>query len=79
MRQQWKQWETFFSWAPKITADGDCSHEIKESVIVNGGNYASGVNKKLDLLIVGEAAGESKLKKANELEYNTVFLFYFIF
>lgn len=41
--------------------------EIKESVIANGGNYASGVNKKLDLLIVGEAAGESKLKKANEL------------
>ena len=24
-----KQWKTLFSWAPKITADGDCSHEIK--------------------------------------------------
>ena len=24
-----KQWQTLFSWAPKITADGDCSHEIK--------------------------------------------------
>ena len=33
MRQQWKQCETFFSWAPKITADGDCSHEIKRHLI----------------------------------------------
>ena len=24
MGKQWKQWQTFFSWA----ADGDCSHEI---------------------------------------------------
>ena len=29
MGKQWKQWETLFSWAPKSTADGDCSHEIK--------------------------------------------------
>ena len=29
MRKQCKQWDTLFSWAPKITADGDCSHEIK--------------------------------------------------
>ena len=30
--QQWKQWKqclTLFLGAPKITADGDCSHEIK--------------------------------------------------
>ena len=26
--EQWKQWETVF-WGSKITADGDCSHEIK--------------------------------------------------
>ena len=25
---QWKQWQTIF-WGSKITADGDCSHEIK--------------------------------------------------
>ena len=25
MGRQWKQWETFFAWAP----DGDCCHEIK--------------------------------------------------
>ena len=29
MGKQWKQWQTLLSWAPKITVDGDCSHEIK--------------------------------------------------
>ena len=29
MEKQKKQWLTLFFWAPKITADGDCSHEIK--------------------------------------------------
>ena len=29
MRKQWKQWETFIFLGSKITADGDCSHEIK--------------------------------------------------
>ena len=29
-----KQWQTFFSWAPKITADGDCSHEIKRHLLL---------------------------------------------
>ena len=29
MGKQWKQCQTLFFWAPKITADGDCSHEIK--------------------------------------------------
>ena len=28
-----KQWETLFSWA-KITADGDCSHEIKRYLLL---------------------------------------------
>ena len=28
MGKQWKQWLTIF-WDSKITADGDCSHEIK--------------------------------------------------
>ena len=27
--ETWKQWETLFPWGSKITADGDCSHEIK--------------------------------------------------
>ena len=34
MGKQWKQWETLFSWAPKITADGDCSHEIKRYLLL---------------------------------------------
>ena len=29
MGKQWKQWETLFLRGSKITADGDCSHEIK--------------------------------------------------
>ena len=27
-----KQWQTLFSWAQKITADDDCSHEIKRNL-----------------------------------------------
>jgi DNA ligase (NAD+) len=40
---------------------------IKDSVVANGGTYASGISKKLDYLIVGEGAGPSKLAKAAEL------------
>ena len=29
-----KQWLTLFFWAPKITADGDCSHEIKRCLLL---------------------------------------------
>ena len=29
MGKNWKQWQTLFSWAPKITADSNCSHEIE--------------------------------------------------
>ena len=29
MEKQCKQWLILLFWAPKITADGDCSHEIK--------------------------------------------------
>ena len=37
MGRQWKQWLTlffFFFLAPKITADGDCSHEIKRCLLL---------------------------------------------
>ena len=34
MEKQWKQWQTFYFWAPKITADGDCSHEIKRRLLL---------------------------------------------
>ena len=34
MGKQWKQWETFFFLASKITADGGCSHEIKRHLLL---------------------------------------------
>ena len=34
MGNQWKQWQTLFSWAPKITTDGDRSHEIKRCLLL---------------------------------------------
>ena len=33
MEKQWKQWETIFL-GSKITADGDCSHEIKRCLLL---------------------------------------------
>ena len=39
-----------------------------DNIIANGGIYASGgVNKKLDILVVGKAYGQAKIKKAMEL------------
>ena len=32
--KQWKQWQTLFWGGPKITADGDCSHEIKRCLLL---------------------------------------------
>ena len=34
MEKLWKQWQTLFSWAAKITADSDCSHEIKRHLLL---------------------------------------------
>ena len=34
MGKQWKQCQTLFFWTPKITADGDCSHEIKRRLLL---------------------------------------------
>ena len=34
MGKQWKQWLTLFCGGSKITADGDCSHEIKRSLLL---------------------------------------------
>ena len=31
--EQWKQWLTFIFLGSKITADGDCSHEIKRRLL----------------------------------------------
>ena len=32
--KKWKQWQTLFSWAPKVTADGDFTHEIKRCLLL---------------------------------------------
>ena len=34
MEKQWKQWQTLFSGGSKITADGNCSHEIKRCLLL---------------------------------------------
>jgi len=34
MGKQWKQGQTLFFWGSKITADGDCSHEIKRCLFL---------------------------------------------
>ena len=34
MGKKWKQWETLFWGAPKITTDGDFSHEIKRHLLL---------------------------------------------
>ena len=36
MRTQWKQWLTLFFWAPKSLQMGDCSHEIKTLLLLEG-------------------------------------------
>ena len=32
--KQWKQWQTLFVGSSQITADGDCSHEIKRHLLL---------------------------------------------
>ena len=34
MENQWKQYQTLFFLGSKITADGDCSHEIKRCLLL---------------------------------------------
>ena len=34
MGKQWKQCQTFFGGGSKITANGDCSHEIKRRLLL---------------------------------------------
>ena len=34
MGKQWKQCQTLFFWGSKITADGDCSHDIKRCLLL---------------------------------------------
>ena len=34
MGKQWKQYQTFILGGSKVTADGDCSHEIKRHLLL---------------------------------------------
>ena len=34
MGKQWEKWQTLFWGTPKITADGECSHEIKRRLLL---------------------------------------------
>ena len=34
MGKQWKQWQALFLWGSKITAHGDCSHEIERPLLL---------------------------------------------
>ena len=34
MGKQWEKWQTLFLGGSKITADGDCSHEIKRHLLL---------------------------------------------
>ena len=34
MGGKWKQWHILFTWAPKISEDSDCSHEIKRHLLL---------------------------------------------
>ena len=36
MGKQWKQWQTFILLGSKISAGGDCSHEIKRHLLLGG-------------------------------------------
>ena len=46
MGKQWKQWQTFFFFNSKITADGDCSHEIKRHLLL-GRKVITNLDSKL--------------------------------
>ena len=80
MEKQWKQWQTLFSWASKITADGDCSHEIKRRLLLgsktmtNWGNVLKSrditlltkvhIAKAMDFLVVMYECESWTIKKA---------------
>ena len=34
MGKQWKQWQTIFFFGSKITADGDCSHDVRRELLL---------------------------------------------
>ena len=53
MGKQWKQWQTLFWGGSKITADGDCSHEIKRRLLLRRKvmTYLDSVLKSRDITL----------------------------
>ena len=53
MGKQWKQWLTLFWGGFKITADGDCSHEIKRCLLLGrkGMTYLDNILKSRDITL----------------------------
>ena len=47
MKKQWKQWQTLIFFSSKITADGDCSHEIKRRLLF-GRKAMTNIDSKLE-------------------------------
>ena len=56
MGKQWKQSKTLFSWAPKITGDSDCSHEIKRCLLLGrkAMTYLDSILKSRDIALSAE-------------------------
>ena len=53
MRKQWKQCQTLFLGGSKITADGDCSHEIKKHLLFGrkAMTNLNGILKSRDIIL----------------------------
>ena len=51
MEKQWKQWQTLFGGGSQITADGDCSHEIKRRLLL-GRKVMTNLDGKLKSRVV---------------------------
>ena len=75
MGEKWKQWQILLSWAPKITVDGDCSHEIKRRLLL--GRKAM---TNLDSKTTGKVTGKKKIKivtteKLSQFNHVATFIF----
>ena len=51
MGKQWKQCQTLFWGASKITADGDCSHEIKRRLLLGRKTNLDSIFKSRDITL----------------------------
>ena len=49
--KQWKQCQTLFFWGSKITADGDCSHEIKRRLLLGRTSLVAQMVKHLSTML----------------------------